>query len=257
MRRLLPASDPGRSAPQTPAGVALYSHLLSHFLPSFPIPGSGQMRRQRSRSSPAFVSHRYRFPAFDTPTAPWSEQNAPGVTVFTAGGFVVGFGFGLVVVGAGFGFVVFGATSGLDVVFRDGVRDGLVGAALVAGCPFGVDVPRVGVGGWPAACSAAVVALLAGGSARIPMARNPPQQRARMPPTVMPMVFQGARFRAGGVGCQGCGLVGWCIGPLWRGCLWSSITRSVDRCLMIGVDGSLFGYRKAAACLCTAAAVDG
>ncbi|MFF0153567.1 hypothetical protein [Micromonospora sp. NPDC005203] len=78
------------------------------------------------------VVHTIGLPVFVTPRAPWVEQNDPGCTVDTAGGFgfaVVGFGFGAVVVAFGFGADVVALAFGLLVVGLATGRD--VGVPLV------------------------------------------------------------------------------------------------------------------------------
>ncbi len=91
----------------------------------------------------------------------------------------------------------------------------------------------------------AVLLFCAGGSVKMPMANNPLQQWATMPPVAMPIVFQGLRLRCGGVGCQA--LVGGRIGPLWR-CRWRpSITQAAELPVMIGGGQQMFGPTPACA----------
>ncbi|MGW3897999.1 hypothetical protein ACWD6L_22705 [Micromonospora profundi] len=102
--------------------------------------------RHRFLESVAVVVHTIGLPVFVTPRAPCLEQNDPGCTVATDGGFgfaVVGFGFGAAVVAFGLGaaVVVFGL--GLVVVGFTIGRG--VGSPLVS-CGPGVGLDAAGSG---------------------------------------------------------------------------------------------------------------
>jgi hypothetical protein len=148
-------------------------------------------------------------PVFDTPVAPRVEQNAPGVTVLTAGASVVGRGFGFLLVGAGVGRRLDGFTAGLDVFRTAG--DGLTveevrGVGDTPALPAGV---AADVGTCPllsvVPVSTVAARFVAGSSLKVLMMPAPPQQRtasANMPRAM----FAAVVFLRGWVGwCQGCG----------------------------------------------------